>query len=142
MIRRTRSQRRGQATVEFALCATAFFMIMFGTVEFARVTQIQNVVRQAAFEGARAGALLDGTVTSATTAATNLLKAVGVKTNTVTISPNPISYNSPTVTVTVSASPKSNGWLTWIFTSSQNISSTISLDREIQSISAQGTSGS
>jgi Flp pilus assembly protein TadG len=127
--------RRGAALVEFALCVPVLFMVLFVIVEFARVLQIQQSCRQAAFEGARAGVAIDAAATDAQTAAQNIMTAVGIKSPTITVSPNPLSYTSPTIAVTVSASPSTYGWFTRYFSGSSNISCTITLNREVQSVS-------
>jgi Flp pilus assembly protein TadG len=51
-------KRPGQAIVEFALISTAFFMIVFGTIDFGRAiflnAQLHNAVRDATREAKRA----------------------------------------------------------------------------------------
>ena len=74
-----------------------------------------------------------------TSAATTTAAIVGISSPTVTVTPNPLTYASPTVTVTVSTTPASNGWyLLRIFNKNSVISSTITLNREVQSISVPG----
>ena len=130
-----RSFRRGAALVEFALCVPVFFTIVLGVIEFARMLQLQNTVRQAALEGARAGLTLDGTSANAISAATAITSAIGVANPTITVTPNPLTYTSSTITVTVSANPSQNGWLLPVFTKGNAISSTITMAREVQAIS-------
>jgi Flp pilus assembly protein TadG len=133
--RRLNQDRRGAATVEFALCASILFMVFFAIIEFSRAWQLQQAVRQAAFEGARAGLTLDAATADVTTAATTIMTAAGVSNATITISPSPLVYTSPTVSVTVSANPVSNGWFSRFFVTSNNISATVSLNREVQAVS-------
>uniref|UniRef100_A0A831TEC6 Pilus assembly protein n=1 Tax=Thermorudis peleae TaxID=1382356 RepID=A0A831TEC6_9BACT len=45
--------RRGQATVEFALGAMVFFMLVFGVIEAGRAVFVYGQLRNAAREGAR-----------------------------------------------------------------------------------------
>ncbi|HEV3002804.1 MAG TPA: TadE/TadG family type IV pilus assembly protein [Pirellulales bacterium] len=136
--RRTAACRRGTSVVEFAFCAPVVFLVLFAVIEFSRVTQLQQSVRQAAFDGARAGVALDAATADVTNAATATATAVGISNPTVTMAPNPLTYLSPTVSVTVSTTPASNGWFLRFFNASSVISSTITLDREVQSISAPG----
>jgi Flp pilus assembly protein TadG len=136
-LQRRRGVRRGAAIVEMAFCVPVFFTVVLGIVEFSRALQLQHTVRQAALEGARAGLTLDGTAATATSAATAVTAAVGIVNPTVTVTPNPIAYTSPTVTVTVSADPSKNGWLLYYFAAGKPISGTITMNREIQAISAQ-----
>lgn len=138
---RASRRRRGAAAVEFALCAPILFMIVFAIVEFCRMLEVQHGVREAALEGARAGITLVGSnassvqTASVTTAATSITSALGIVSPTITVSPNPITETSSTVTVTVSANPAQNGWFMRFFTSNMPISSTITLTREVDGVS-------
>ena len=51
------SKRRstGSVCVEFAFVAPIFFLLVIGSIEFARVHMIQSAVENACFEGARRG---------------------------------------------------------------------------------------
>jgi len=131
--------RRGSTTVELALCVPIMLTVIFAILEFSRALQLQQSVRQAAFEGARAGVALDAVTSDVTNAATAIASIVGITNPTITVAPNPLSYGSTTVTVTVSTTPASNGWFLRFFNTSSVISSTITLDREVQSISVPGS---
>ena len=132
-------RRRGAAALEFAVCAPVLLTFVFGIIEFARAVQLQQSVRQAAFEGARAGVALDADASDAIAAATADLAAVGITDATITVTPSPLFYYSPTVTVTASARPATSGWLLKFFNRSSTISGSITLIREVQSISAPGS---
>ena len=136
---RQADRRRGAAALEFAVCAPVLLTFVFGIIEFARAVQLQQSVRQAAFEGARAGVALDADASDAVAAATADLAAVGITDATITVTPNPLFYYSPSVTVTASARPATSGWLLKFFNRSSTISGSITLIREVQSISAPGT---
>jgi len=140
MIQRIRfpRDRRGASVVEFAICFPVALTFLFGIIEFARVLQIQHSVRLAAFEAARAGVTLDSSTSDITTSVANTLAAVNITNSQTTITPNPLSYTSPTVTVTVSADPAQNAWLTWFVTAGHPVSSTITLNREVQAVSVPG----
>ena len=51
------SKRRstGSVCVEFAFVAPIFFLLVIGSIEFARIHMIQSAVENACFEGARRG---------------------------------------------------------------------------------------
>lgn len=108
-----RKDRQGAAVVEFAVVAPVLILLIFGMVEFGRMVMVQQVLTNAAREGARVGVLDDSTVTDVQTTVNNYLTGGGVKGATVTVSPNPLSsagYGAPvTVTVTVPFSQVS--WL-------------------------------
>ncbi len=132
---RNRRYRRGAAVVEFALCVPILLTTMFAIIEFCRVLQIQHAVRQAAFEGARAGLTLDSTASSAQAAATNALAAVGITNATISISPSPLTYTSKTVSVSVVVNGQANAWYTHFFSGENGVSATVVLDREVKALS-------
>jgi Flp pilus assembly protein TadG len=127
--------RRAAATVEFALCVPVLVTVLFAIIEFSRLLQLQHAVRQAALEGARTGMTIDGTAATAQIQANNILRMVGVTNGTVTISPNPIAYTSPSVSVTVSVDPAGNSWWMQFLTAGHPITATVTLGREVQAIS-------
>jgi Flp pilus assembly protein TadG len=129
-------ERRGAAAVEFALCASIFVMLIFAIIEFAGLLQIQHAVRQAALEGARTGITLDATATSTQAQATNILNMSGLTAaSTPTVVPNPLTYTSSTVSVTVSVDPANNSWYKYFLPAGNLITSTITLEREVDAIS-------
>jgi len=54
-----RLPRRGAAAVEFALVASAFFMLLFGVIELARLMYLWNAAAEATRLGARTAAVCD-----------------------------------------------------------------------------------
>jgi Flp pilus assembly protein TadG len=133
--RRATCLRRGATAVEFALCAPILFTFVFGIIEISRMAQIQHTVREAALEGARAGVALDAVTADVTNKATSITGAVGIVNPTITVIPNPITYTSPTVSVTVSADSAQNGWLLRLFTAGRPITGSITMTREVQAVS-------
>jgi Flp pilus assembly protein TadG len=130
--------RRGATTVELAFCVPIVLTVIFAILEFSRNLQLQQSVRQAAFEAARAGVALDAATSDVTNTATSIASIIGIKNPTITVVPNPLAYSSPTVSVTVSTTPASNGWFLRFFNKTSVISSTITLNREVQAISVPG----
>jgi Flp pilus assembly protein TadG len=133
--RRKNSQRRGAAAVEFAVCLPVLLAFVFGILEFSRATQLQQSTRLAAFEGARAGITLDAASSDVTTAVNRVMSAVSISNFSTTVSPSPLTYTSPTVTVTVNLDPTQNAWFTWFIRSNNTISSSVTLSREVNSVS-------
>lgn len=86
--RRARS-RRGAAAVEFAVVAPVFFLVVLGIIEFGRMVMAQQVITNAAREGARVAVLDSATAARVTTRVTDYLAAAGVSGATVTVTPNP-----------------------------------------------------
>ncbi len=129
-------ERRGTSVVEFAVCLPVLLAFTFGTIQFSRMVQLQHTLRLAAFEGARAGVTLDSSSADVQNKVAGTLAVLGVNNPTVTITPNPLAYTSPTITVTVSADPTQNAWLNWFPATGNPISATVTLNREVQAVSS------
>jgi len=101
------------AAVEFALVAPLLFLLVFAMIEYGRMVMVQQMVTNAAREGARVGVLDGSTQSSVSTAVNRYLSAGGITTATTTVSPNPPSSAAATapVTVTVSVSFNDVSWL-------------------------------
>lgn len=95
-----RIRRAGSVTVEFALVSPIFFVILFASVEFARVHMIQSAVENACFEGARRGIVPGGTAAHCKSRTEALLNLAKVKNHTVTVDPATIDVTTSKVTIT------------------------------------------
>jgi Flp pilus assembly protein TadG len=116
--------RRGVAAVEFALVAPLFFMFVFGIIEYGRMVMVQQVMTNAAREGARI-AIVPGTATATVQSqvATYLTNGAVISSASVlnsgtgkpsmTVSPDPPSgaASGSLVTVTVTVPFTSVSWL-------------------------------
>lgn len=102
-IRKSKRQhkRRGALTVEFALTAPIFFLVVFAGIEFARIHMIQNAMENAAFEGARRGIVPGATATDCELVTTNQIEIIGLNDVTVTVDPAIIDATAESVTVEV-----------------------------------------
>ncbi|WP_010582367.1 TadE/TadG family type IV pilus assembly protein [Schlesneria paludicola] len=128
-------KRRGATTVEFSLCLPILLLFVFGIMEFSRITQLQQSVRLATFEGARAGIPLNATTADVQNAVNGVMSALSISNFQTTISPSPLTYTSSSVTVTVALDPTQNAWITWFARSSNTIDASVTLLREVQSVS-------
>jgi Flp pilus assembly protein TadG len=116
--------RKGAAAVEFALVMPLFFMLILGIIEFGRAIMVEQIITNAAREGARI-AIVPGTSTAATQAqvANYLVNGAVISSssslnsggNNPQFSVNPSPPSSATsgslVTVTVSVPYNSVAWL-------------------------------
>jgi Flp pilus assembly protein TadG len=112
--------RRGAAAVEFAIVAPVFVLMVFGMIEFGRAIMVQQVITNAAREGARYAVLDGSTSSSAKTVVNNYLSSGGVAANAATVKvmnaggtevePSTIGYGE-TVTVAISIPYTSVTWL-------------------------------
>ncbi len=100
-----RSLRRAAAAVEFALIAPVFFLLVIGMIEVGRALMVQQVLINAAREGARQATLPLATDAQVTATVSNYLAAAGIKGSTPTLSPTlastPASGAPLSLTITV-----------------------------------------
>jgi Flp pilus assembly protein TadG len=135
LLRMCRKNRRGATVVEFAVVAPVLVLLIFGTIEFGRMVMVQQVLTNAAREGARIGILDDATVSGVQTTVNTYLTGAAVNSAhaTVTVTPNPLSgagYGDA-VTVTVSIPFNKVSWLpTPMFLSSATLSASAAMRRE------------
>jgi Flp pilus assembly protein TadG len=83
---RPRCHRRGVAATEFALVSLVLMVLILGVWEVARVIEVQQILTNAAREGARQAAL-GGSDTEVYDAVVEYLKNAGLPTNNVQVSP-------------------------------------------------------
>ena len=97
--------RRGASAVEFAVVAPVFFLLVLGIIEFGRMVMVQQVITNAAREGARIAVLDSATPGRVTTRVNDYLSSANLSGATVTMVPNPptsAGFGDPvTVRVTV-----------------------------------------
>ncbi|HEY2250279.1 MAG TPA: TadE family protein, partial [Planctomycetaceae bacterium] len=81
-------RRRGAATVEFAIVAPIFLIMITGVIELGRAIVVQQLLTNASREGARVGGYDTTTSTSTVTTSVNsYLSNVGISGATTTVSP-------------------------------------------------------
>jgi Flp pilus assembly protein TadG len=106
------TDRKGTSAVEFAFVAPVFFVLVFGMVEYGRAVMVQQIITNAAREGARVAILSGATTTSVTTAVSTYLTNSGISGATPSVSPDPsTAANGALVTVSVSVPYSSVSWL-------------------------------
>lgn len=116
--------------VEFALTAPIFFLFLFASFEFGRLNVIRHTADHAAYEAARTAMVPGATANDAKSMATNLLKAVGTRGATVTVTPSVLGLNTDEVTVQIKIPMARNGLIVPRFTSATTISATSTLRTE------------
>lgn len=105
-------RRRGAAIVEFALLSPILCMLLIGLFEFGRVLMVEQILTNAAREGAREASLLSTSDTAVRTAALKLTNAAHLKSVTVTISPAVNTLKAgDSVSVTVTAPLNAVSWI-------------------------------
>ena len=136
--RQRAADRRGAVTVEFAICATVFFMFIFGMMELTRYIYVQHSVQMVAYEAARAGVVPGATRADVVARAEDLLAATGIH----VYDPPQVEATNPdaaeaeinslteAVRVTIDCDFANNSWLPPTFLKGATISSTIELQHE------------
>ena len=118
--------------VEFAICASVFFMVIFACFELARYMYIQQAVDQTAYEAARQGVIVGADAEDVTGRAEELLQAYGVLFADVDVTPATIDESTGEITVRIQCSFADNSWITPKFVSGSDIITTVTLDHENQ----------
>lgn len=83
----SRDRRRGAAAVEFAIVAPVFFLVVLGIVEFGRMVMVQQVITNAAREGARIAVLDSATPGRVTARVNSYLAAANLPAATIVLTP-------------------------------------------------------
>jgi Flp pilus assembly protein TadG len=99
--------------VELAFTAPLLFLITFGMIDIGRAVMVQNLITNAARDGARAAALDGATAAEIEASVVSFLNASSVPGATATISPNPLTsagWGDP-VSCTVEIPFDSVSWL-------------------------------
>ena len=126
----TRSRRNGVTTVEFALTVPIAFMLLFATIEFARVNMIRNTLVNAAYTGARRAMVPGSTAALAMEEAKKVLTICGIKDGVVTVTPSTLTPTTNDVSVTVTVPLNKNIWISPMFMKKNDYSRTCTLSRE------------
>ena len=139
-IRRKRAfaTRRGTVAVEMAMVAPVIFVLIFGSIEFARMMMVRQALTNAARTGCR-DACLASTQTSASSDTVLRESLSGVITNSsateaLKIEFEPSFTSTPpfgtTITTTVEINCSDVSWLPPFFTRNAKIQGTCSMNRE------------
>ena len=123
MKNRRAGPRRGATTVEFALVAPVFFLVLMSMFEFSRLNVLRHTADNAAYEAARAAIVPGATTDDARAEAQRLLTVVGARGATIDFNPRTITRDTEEVTVTVSLPLDRNGWVVPRFTRGKTLTS-------------------
>lgn len=125
-----KAPRRGATTVEFAIIAPVFFLLLLTSFEFSRLNVIRHTADNAAYEAARIGMVPGATATEAVNEANRILNIAGTNGARVTVNPATLTPNTRQITVTVDVPMDQNGWITPKFTSGRTMRSESTLKAE------------
>lgn len=136
--RNLKAQRRGALSVEFAICASIFFVVVMAGFEFTRFMFARHSVDQAAYEAARVGIVPGKTVAQIRSQAQTFLSAAGIRNATITVTPAVITSATETITLEVQCDFVENSWIPPTFLRNAVINSTITLDHENKAYLSSG----
>lgn len=122
--------RRGATTVEFAIVAPIFFLLMLASFEFSRLNVIRHTADNAAYEAARHAMVPGATASEAIAKANSILQTVGTRGARVTINPTVLNPDVDTINVQVDVPLDQNGWVVPRFTSGKTLSAQSTLRTE------------
>jgi Flp pilus assembly protein TadG len=130
MRRKNANLRHGVTSVEFALTAPVFFLFLLAAFEFGWMNVVRHTADNAAYEAARSAIVPGATVAEATAKADKLLKVVGTRGATITVSPNPVTVDTDSVTVNIQVPMSQNGLIVPRFTGNTTIDAQSTLRTE------------
>lgn len=128
--RYTPNERRGATAVEFALTAPVFLLFLMAAFEFGWLNVVRHTADNAAYEAARSAVVPGASVAEATAKADTLLRVVGARGATVTVSPNPVTVSADKVTVNIRIPMDQNGLIVPRFTGKTTIEAESTLRTE------------
>ena len=131
--RRRSDKYRGAAAVEFAVVAPVLFLLIFGMIDVGRALMVQNLLTNAARDGARTASLGGITAADVEAQVTSLLAGSHVPGASVTVTPNPLTSAAvgDPVNVNVQVPYASVSWLgSSFFFKGVTLESTIVMRRE------------
>lgn len=99
----SRRPRPAQAIVEFAIVSLAFFLIVFGTIDFGRAIFMYSQLHNAVREGARAGKIDPTNAAAIRNAVLSHADGLNLSSSNITIACNNGSCSSASETVKVTA---------------------------------------
>jgi Flp pilus assembly protein TadG len=108
-----------------------FFLFLLAAFEFGWLNVLRHTADNAAYEAARTAIVPGATAADAQSKADSLLKIVGARSATVTITPSPVTVDTDEVTVSIEIPMNKNGLIAPRFTKSTKIlaSSTMQTER-------------
>ena len=99
-----KSRRRGAAAVEFALVSPAFVLLILGMIEVGRGLMVQQIITNAAREGAREAVMDGATKSGVQHVVSEYLTGSSIPNAVVEVTPDPPSDAGPRGAVTVRVS--------------------------------------
>jgi Flp pilus assembly protein TadG len=103
--------RPGAAAVEFSIAISLLLMIMFASIEFARLNMLKHSIEHASYLAARRGIITGAKRSDVEDTAEFHLDILGVAGETITVSPNEIDDDTTLIDVTINVPMTGNTWI-------------------------------
>ena len=113
--RRSARSRTGATAVEFAISISVLLMIVFASIEFARLNMLKHAVEYASYEAARDGIIIGAKVSNVQQTAEDHLSNLGVSNATVNVTPNKIKDDTQLIEVTIDLPLTGNTWISPVY---------------------------
>ena len=113
--RRAKSGRDGAAAVEFAISVAVLIMVVFASIEFARLTMLKHAVEHASYLGARKGIMVGSSGQDVRDTAVAHLDKFSLTSATVTVNPTSITDSTDVIEVTTTVPVSGNSWISPLY---------------------------
>ena len=105
------THRRGAAAVEFAISISVLLLIVFASIEFARLNMVKHSIEHASYLAARRGIIAGATAADVRSTGQAHLDQIGVQGETITVTPSTITDSTTVVEVNVNVPMTGNTWI-------------------------------
>lgn len=109
--RKSVCRRHGAAAVEFAIAISLLLLIIFASIEFARLNMVKHSVEHASYLAARRGIITGAEVSDVKGAAEFHLGMIGLTGESITVSPDQIDDETTVIEVTIDVPMAGNTWI-------------------------------
>lgn len=109
------SQRRGAAAIEFAIAISVLLLVMFASIEVARLNMVKHSVEHASYLAARRGIITGAKSSDVEAVAVFHLGAMGLIGEKVTVTPDKIRDDTTMIEVEIEVPMSGNTWISPLY---------------------------
>lgn len=109
------SSRRGAAAVEFAVAVSVLMVVVFASIEFARLNILKHSIEHASYLAARRGVITGANVNDVKQVVQDHLAILNVTGSTVTVTPDLIKDDTQMIVVNIDVPVTGNSWISPIY---------------------------
>lgn len=112
---RKHRNREGAAAVEFAVAISFLLLLVFGSIEFVRLTMLKHSVEHASYLAARNGMIIGAKSNDVKAIAEDHLALLSVSNATVALTPNSINDATQIIEVNITVPVSGNSWISPVY---------------------------